>query len=58
MAKRLKRELANLAEKTSSQYSAGPIGDDIYVWQATILGPRDSPYEGGTFSLSITFSTE
>jgi len=38
--------------------SASPAGDDLYVWSATVFGPHETPWEGGIFSLRITFTDQ
>lgn len=53
--RRIKKELEELNLTPPTNCSAGLISDDIYKWQATIIGPADSPYSGGLFSLNIEF---
>ena len=56
--KRISNELKELEQNPPTNVSAGPISEnDLYHWQATIIGPEDTPYFGGIFILDIFYPT-
>jgi len=54
---RIHRELDELRNNPSINCMAEQ-GEDLYNWDATIIGPEETPYAGGHFLLKIHFSQE
>lgn len=54
---RLMREVKEAA-KLGENISAGPRDGDIFHWDAMIIGPTETPYEGGIFRLRIDIPME
>ena len=55
--KRLEKELKYFnGDDCEEGYIAGPIDkDDMFRWTASFKGPKNSPYEEGTFKVQIDF---
>uniref|UniRef100_A0A7S1SZ89 E2 ubiquitin-conjugating enzyme n=1 Tax=Tetraselmis chuii TaxID=63592 RepID=A0A7S1SZ89_9CHLO len=52
----LHRQLKELSKNPVDGFSAGLVDDsNVFEWQITIMGPPDTPYEGGFFNAILSF---
>ena len=52
LTKRIRKELKEVSQLKCC--TAGPK-EDLFHWEATMMGPKDTPYENGLFFLKIVF---
>lgn len=53
--RRITKEWVDLAQERPHHIQAGPVDEnDMFSWQAIMLGPENSVYEGGIFFIDIT----
>ena len=56
--RRLLRDFRKMSKEPTPGISAAPLPNDIMTWNAVIFGPTDTPWEGGTFRLAVTFDED
>ena len=51
---RLYQELQEMCKNPEENITAGPVDkNDLNYWEATLFGPKDTPYENGIFLIKI-----
>jgi len=59
--RRLMTEYKQLTSNGSpdNMFTAGPISEDnFFEWEALIQGPEDTPFEGGVFTVKLSFPSD
>ncbi|XP_010513140.1 PREDICTED: ubiquitin-conjugating enzyme E2-16 kDa-like [Camelina sativa] len=51
----IRTDLKYLNRDLSPNVTAVTVDDDIFRWEATLIGPVNTPYEGGVFKLRLSF---
>ena len=56
---RIQKEYVELQKSPLKYATAGPVDEgDLTLWSGTIVGPDNTPYQGGIFKLHIRFPKE
>merc|ERR1712048_122694 len=56
--RRLMRDFKRLQKDTPEGISGAPQDNDVMSWNAVIFGPEDTPWDGGTFKLTLKFTED
>ncbi|KAJ6215515.1 hypothetical protein RDWZM_010015 [Blomia tropicalis] len=56
--RRLMRDFKRIQDDPPPGISAAPRDADIMKWNAVIFGPAETPFEDGTFQLTLEFNEE
>merc|ERR1719223_2216368 len=54
----LQQQLRELTKTPMDGFSAGLLADNIFEWQIMIIGPQNTPYDGGFFKATLKFPPE
>ncbi|CAA6672738.1 unnamed protein product [Spirodela intermedia] len=52
------RDFKRLQQDPPAGISGAPQDNNILLWNAVIFGPDDTPWDGGTFKLTLQFSED
>mmetsp|Transcript_19281 Transcript_19281/g.58157 ORF Transcript_19281/g.58157 Transcript_19281/m.58157 type:complete len:155 (+) Transcript_19281:104-568(+) len=56
---RLMSDLKTMKQNPPEGVSASPMSDEnLYVWGGTVFGPDDTAWEGGIYSMRLTFTEQ
>ncbi|KII70284.1 Ubiquitin-conjugating enzyme E2 A [Thelohanellus kitauei] len=55
---RLLKDLQKITSDPNCGVSAAPCENNVMIWNASVLGPPNSPYEEGFFHLRLQFTDE
>src|SRR5690242_15823981 len=58
--KRIKKELNDLMNDPlpGSSVGIGGNGENLFCWEITVIGPDNTPYEGGVFLIKVEFPAD
>ena len=56
--KRLQSEFKQLTVEPNYFYTVEPEQKNFFIWNVSLIGPPDSPFEGGIFKCQFKFSQE